>query len=154
MLFLLTGLVQAGVVVGAAGNVEVALDPNPADTVTPGAAALVGYRFPTGPVRVQAEALLHMSFASPLINLPLGASVSTKGPVGVGAYAHVSAPINGYPWPGLDAGALFEVRAGSHVDIWVRSGWEWNHAPHYKCGNCPQPSDHWWISSGGVSVAF
>jgi len=154
MLLLLVGLSQAGVVVGVVGGAEVALDSRPADTWSPAASALVGYRFDDGALRIQPELLVHMNFASPMINAPIGVSVATKGTVGFGGYAHVSAPILSYPWPGLDAGGLVELSLGDHLDLWVRSGWEWSHAPHYKCGDCPQPSDHWWVNSGGVSVAF
>lgn len=134
---------QAGVVAGALGGAGLPLDRPTASSPGITAGVYAGWRQPIGPGAVEPELVARLDAPPGVIVPALGATGTLDaGPLAIGAYAHLGLTLGGYPLPSPDAGALVEAGFGK-LRLGLRTGWAWVHPARYKCGDCPQPSEHW-----------
>ncbi|MCK6505488.1 hypothetical protein L6R53_19185 [Myxococcota bacterium] len=125
------------------------LDSPHRSTPGPAAGVLLGWRLqPADPAgafwAVQPELGLRFNMGAPVLTVPLGTSVTWGGAWRAGASAHLGPTLLGYPWPpAAQAGLVGEWDPPSPFTMSLRSGWELANAAHVKCGDCPQPADHW-----------
>lgn len=115
----------------------------------PVAGLVLGWRFqPASPGTtwwaVQPEAGLRYNMMAPVLTVPLGASLTWGSALRLGASAHIGPTLVGYPWPpAAQAGLVGAWDPPSPFVLSLRAGWELANAAHLKCGDCPQPADHW-----------
>lgn len=143
----------AGFAAGVSGGAGLPLDrPTASDPgVTFGLYA--GWRQDVGPVHLQPELTVRYDVPPTVIVPAIGTTATLGGALSAGAYAHLGITLGGYPFPSPDAGLLVEAHL-SKLAVGLRAGWAWSHPARYKCGNCPQPSEHWLQAVATAGVAF
>jgi hypothetical protein len=143
---------QAGALAGAGVPLE-----SPTASEAPGieGGLYAGYRGSVGPLHLQPELVGRLNSGGPAGGVALGAVATFGALMNLGVFAHGGVGVVGYNEPTFDAGAVAEVRPPlAPVALGLRIGWERVSPLHFKCGNCPQPSDQWLMVTATAGVSF
>lgn len=147
---------HAGPTVQVMGGAAVPLAIDSASSTGPLLGLIGGYRAKLGPIALQPEAVARWNLDASTVSLGAGAELTMKvaGPLRIGPYAHMGVGIVPNPGPSPDAGLSIVINPPSPVVIGARAGWQWDHPALYKCGDCPQPAEHWLSATVTAGVLF